>query len=148
MAEMIQEQLELAEQQELTMDPELRNQLIEQYDQSLGEATKEGATDMAEYYKEKAAALREAHNQKQLEYWQNKKQAILEEKQQREQEWRMDKAVHGAPDYAGHGGWRESEYLYEAEKEYSKNGESAEFDRLMKGAAKAHVREKYRDILE
>lgn len=161
MAERI-ERLEVTEQ---TMSPELRDQLIENYLEFGREAEAGGHRDMAEYYQEKANELKtgdentaggpETAGDRQAgetgrdmaAYYEAKKQKILQEKQEREAQWRMDKAVHGAPDYAGFGGWRESEYVYEAEKEYARNGNSAEYRRLLEGAAKAHVREQYRDIL-
>ena len=170
----ILEQMELTEK---AVSPELRNQQLEDYAKFGQEAVAAGHTDMAEYYKERVDELNnggervsssaerrdsetgqdmkayyEAKKQQLIEertaYYENKRQQLLNEKNRREQEWRMDKAVHGAPDYAGFGGWCESEYVYEAEKEYSKNGNSAEFRRLMEGAAKAHVREKYGAILK
>lgn len=108
---------------------DFQKQCIEKYEKLGSKAGASGYTDMAEYYA-------------------SKKQKILEEKELREQEYRMDKAVHGSPDYAGFGGWRESEYIYEAEKEYAKHGNSLEYQKLLKGAAKAHVREEYGDILK
>lgn len=159
MAELF-EKMEVSEQ---LMSPELQNQLVENYLEFSKEAAAGGHEDMAKYYREKAAELEsggkaseQQHGQgyeqnsagrDMTAYYEAKKQKLLEEKQEREQQWRMDKAVHGAPDYAGFGGWRESEYIYEAEKEYAKNGNSAEYRRLLDGAAKAHVREEYGDIL-
>lgn len=148
MAEMMRMNQEQSERMEQIMDAEQRDRLIEQYNKCIDDALREGQMDMVDYYREQIAPLKEARKQEQQEYWENRKQEIMEQQQKREQQWRMDKAVHGAPDYAGLGGWRESEYIYEAEKEYSKNGESAEYRRLLEGAAKAHVREKYRDILK
>lgn len=160
------ERLEKTEMTEQTMDPEVRQALIDTYKELGREAAAAGYSDMAGYYEEKAselesgdektAELTEADSDRQgsqagtdmKAYYEAKKEKIAAEKQQREQQLRMDKAVHGAPDYSGFGGWRESEYLYEAEKEYAKNGDSAEYRRLMEGAAKAHIREKYEDILE
>lgn len=160
------ELIERTEKAEQVMSPELRDRLAENYLEFSREATAAGHTDMAEYYREKANELKtgtegnpehtgfdtdrqDAEAGKDMKaYYEAKKQKILEEQQQRQQEWRMDKAVHGAPDYAGFGGWRESEYIYEAEKEYRKNGNSAEYRRLLDGAAKAHVREEYGDILK
>ena len=160
MAELF-EKMEVSEQ---LMSPELQNRLVENYQKFSQEATDAGYEDMAKYYREKAAELESGGKASEQRlgqgyeqqnsagrdmkaYYEAKKQKLLEEKQEREQQWRMDKAVHGAPDYAGFGGWRESEYIYEAEKEYAKNGNSAEYRRLLDGAAKAHVREEYGDIL-
>lgn len=155
------EKMEISEQ---LMNPELQDRLVENYQKFSQEAADAGHEDMAKYYREKAAELesggkaserqygqcyeqRSSAGRDMEAYYEAKKQKILEEQQAREQQWRMDKAVHGAPDYAGFGGWRESEYIYEAEKEYAKNGNSAEYRRLLDGAAKAHVREEYGDIL-
>ncbi|MBQ8621399.1 MAG: hypothetical protein IJ422_03695 [Oscillospiraceae bacterium] len=160
------ERMEKMEVTEQVMSPELREQLIDDCMEMSREAAAAGYEDMAQFYREKALALEngtegsteqlgesserqntEGGNDMQA-YYEAKKQKLQAEQNQREKQWRMDKAVHNAPDYAGIGGWRESEYLYEAGKEYDANGDSAEFRRLMKGAENAHIREKYRDILE
>lgn len=160
------EHMEKLETAERIMTPELRNQRIESYMEFSREAAAGGHRDMAEYYHKKANELENnagssaerlgtAGDQQSCEagrdmkaYYEARKQRILEEKQQREQQWRMDKAVHGTPRYAGvDQGWSESEYIYEAEKEYAKNGNSAEYRRLLDGAAKAHVRKEYGGII-
>ena len=137
-------QYESIEKSEEMLSPEQQDPMVETYDRFSAEAGQSGAEDMQAYYEAKKQKLIEDKKA----YYEAKKQKILEEQQQRQQEWAMDKAVHGAPDYAGFGGWRESEYIYEAEKEYAKNGNSAEYRRLLQGAAKAHVREEYGDILK
>lgn len=158
------ERIEGIEASEQILTPELRGQLAENYMTYSREAAAAGHEDMARYYREKAAQMESAAGENpeysalpeqscstgtdMKAYYEAKKQRLQEEQQSRQQQWRMDKAVHGAPDYSGFGGWRESEYIYEAEKEYAKNGNSSEYRRLMEGAAKAYVREKYRDILE
>lgn len=158
------EHLERMEAAEQVLNPELCSLLAENYMIFCREAAAGGHTDMARYYREKAAQMETPADGKpelpapaeqssgagtdMKAYYEAKKLRLQEEQQERQQQWRMDKAVHGAPDYSGFGGWRESEYIYEAEKEYARNGNSAEYRRLMEGAAKAHVRETYRDILE
>lgn len=160
---------ELMERMEVTeevMSPELREQLIDDCMEMSREAAAAGYEDMANFYREKAEALEngtegspeqmgQSSEQQNTEggrdmqaYYEAKKQKLQAEQNQREKQWRMDKAVHNAPDYSGFGGWRESEYLYEAGKEYDTNGDSAEFRRLMRGAANAHVREEFREIIE
>ena len=158
------ELMERAELSEQVMSPELRQELAKNYMEFSREAAKSGHTDMAEYYMEKAyemnsggrlstdqspAAEQQSPAGTDMQaYYEAKKQRLQDELEQRQQQWRMDKAIHGVPDYAGLGGWREYEYLYEAEKEYNQNGNSTEFNRLMEGAANAHVREKYDPILK
>ena len=154
---------ERAELSERVMDLERRERIAGEYLEASREAAANGLTDMARYYREKAAEVREDRPERpetasdegndgagkdMAAYYEAKKQRYKEELEQRQQEWRMDKAVHGAPKYSGVSGWSESEYLYEADKEYKKNGDTPEHRRLLDEAAEAHVRAKYRDILK
>lgn len=141
MAEIIDKQQELTEQVEQIMSPEQRNRLIEQYDRSIEDALKEGRTDMAAYYREKARLLKEARIQEQQEYWANKKQALTEEQKQLQKEIQQANIERRTPTYGlptTERGW-----LDKAKTEFKNHGESWYYRQCMNNAAKCHVEGKY-----
>lgn len=139
MAEAFENKQEIREQAEQTMNAEQRDRLIEEYSRCIEDALREGSLDMVNYYKEKAAALKEARNQERQEYWENKRQQRAQEAaelQQRIQESNIERRTpnYGTP--TTEEGWR-----HQAEIEFSKRGESWYYDVCMKEAAKCHVDE-------
>lgn len=141
MAEMIQNRSEVMEQTELTMSPEQRDQLIEQYNQCIDDALKEANMDMVDYYKEKLEPLKEARNREQREYWENKKQQIAEESAQRQKEMQLANIQRRTPTYGMP--TTESGWLDWAKNEFRQHGESWYYNQCMKNAAECHVEESF-----
>lgn len=118
------------------------------------EALEAGDKDMHEYYKAKISDLCEVRKEmvkeecaKVNEQIYERKQKSIAETQDLLDEIKMDQIVHGAPRYTGLG-YTESEWKYEASKEYRKNGETAHYKDLMRKAADAHVEAELDKILK
>jgi len=139
MAEILENKNERLEQSELTMPPEQREQLIAGYDRCMEEALKTGNMDMVDYYREKAASLKEAGIQEQQEYWQNKRQQREQEAAELQDRIRQDNIKRRTPNYGMP--TTEEGWASKAAQEFKKNGESWYYNVCMTEAAKCHVKE-------
>lgn len=104
----MKEIMEKAEAAEEKLSPEIREQLVENYMESMREAEEAGNADMAEYYKEKAKELRE-------------------------QKEKVNKGSLGG----WYAGYTPAEWRRKAEAEYAKNGDSMKYRDYIKNAIKA-----------
>ena len=124
------------------------DQVIGYYTRNSLDALADGHTDMKAYYDAKIDELYEIRKEfvkQESKIWHEQFSERMEkskaETEELLQEIKMDKAIHGAPRYGGNLEYRESEWIYEAEKEYRKHGETARYKELLKNAKEAHVKE-------
>lgn len=142
--EMLIENAEIKELYEQFESKAELDKVIDYYRESSLDAIADGNRDMCEYYKSKVSELYEVRKEfvkEESKEWYNdfskRMEKSIAETEELRNEIRTDKAIHGAPRYGGNLDYRESEWLYEADKELAKHGETAKYREYIENAAEA-----------